>query len=308
MRVKLLGTAAGGGFPQWNCDCRNCRSARAGETWASSRLQCSVAIGDDDGESWFLIGASPDIRAQVEALPRRSAMRARRRVVEGILLPSADLDQTLGLFMLREGDPLRVFATPGVRRAVCEGLNLEGVLGSYCGVEWVPLPVERAGALQRADGRPSGLTCRAFSVPGKPPRYREAVASPDPLDVVGIRVVDERTGGRLTVAPGLAGLDGALVERLADCDVLLIDGTFWDQHELDQVVRDGRSATASAMGHLPVGGADGSLERLARLTVGRKIYIHVNNTNPMILDDSPERRAVDAAGFEVGRDGQEFCL
>src|SRR4051812_22594344 len=112
MRVKLLGTAAGGGFPQWNCDCPNCRSARAREARASPRLQCCVAVGDDAGARWFLVGASPDIRAQVEALPRRSGGPARGSVVEGILLPSADLDQALGLFVLREGDPSRVFATP----------------------------------------------------------------------------------------------------------------------------------------------------------------------------------------------------
>ena len=176
MRIKLLGTAAGGGFPQWNCDCTNCRSARAGEARASPRLQCCVAVGDDEGDRWFLVGASPDIRAQVEALPRRSRGPARGSVVEGILLPSADLDQTLGLFVLREGEPLRVFATPAVRRALCEGLNLDSVLGPYCGVEWIPLPVGAAGvSCTGPTARRSGLTCRAFGVPGKPPKYRERV-------------------------------------------------------------------------------------------------------------------------------------
>jgi pyrroloquinoline quinone biosynthesis protein B len=308
MRVKLLGTAAGGGFPQWNCDCPNCRSARSREARASPRLQCCVAVGGDEGDRWFLVGASPDIWAQIETLPRRLAGPARGSVVEGILLPSADLDETLGLFVLREGEPIRVFATPAVRRALGEGLNLDGVLGPYCGVEWIPLPVEQPGDLHWADGRPSGLTCRAFGVPGKPPKYRERVASPDPLDTVGLRFVDANSGGRLIIVTGLGGLDDALIERLADCDVLLVDGTFWDEHELDETVKSGRSAPASAMGHLPVGGVGGSLHRLADLPVGRKIYIHVNNTNPMILDDSFERRQVESAGFEVGRDGQEFSL
>ena len=187
-------------------------------------------------------------------------------------------------------------------------MNLDRVLGPYCGVEWVPLSIERPGDLHSTDGRPSGLTCRAFGVPGKPPKYRERVAPPDPLDAVGFRFVDERTGGRLIVAPGLAGLDDDLVGRLADCDALLVDGTFWDEHELDEAVRRERSVPATAMGHLPVGGVGGSLDRLANLPVGRKIYLHVNNTNPMILDDSTERRSVEAAGFEVGRDGQEFSL
>ena len=308
MRIKLLGTAAGGGFPQWNCDCANCRSARAGDARASPRLQCCVAIGDDRADRWFLVGASPDIRAQVEALPRRRGGLARSSVVEGILLPSADLDQTLGLFVLREGEPLRVFATPAVRQAVTEGLNLDRVLGPYCGVEWIPLPLERPAPLDWADGSPSGITCRAFSVPGKPPKYRERVAPGDPLDAVGLRFVDERTGGRVIVAPGLARMDENIIERLADCDALLVDGTFWDEHELDRVAGRAASTPASAMGHLTVGGTDGSLSRLARLSVDRKIFIHVNNTNPMILDDSIERKTVVAAGFHVGRDGLEFVV
>jgi pyrroloquinoline quinone biosynthesis protein B len=308
MRIKLLGTAAGGGFPQWNCACANCQRARTGEARARPRLQCCSAVADDRGERWFLVGASPDIRMQVEALPRQTGKTARGSVVQGILLPSADLDQTLGLFVLREGEPLRVFATPAVRRAVCEGLNLDGVLGRYCGVEWPPLPVARPAALQWADGTPSGITCCAFSVPGKPPRYREGVAPADPLDAVGFRFVDERTGGRLIVAPGIASLDDALVEHLGDCDALLVDGTFWDEHELDQVAEKATSTPASAMGHLPVGGVGGSLGRLAKLPVSRKIFIHVNNTNPMILDDSAERREVEAKGFDVGCDGLEFSL
>lgn len=308
MRVKLLGTAAGGGFPQWNCDCRNCRAARAGEARAAPRLQSCVAVGDESGASWFLIGASPDLRAQLESLPRPPGGPARIRVVEGILLPSADLDQVLGLFLLREGDPLRIFATPAVRRAVSEGLNLERVLGSYCGIEWVALEPDRDVALLRADGHPTGLTVRPFPVPGKPPRYRERSALSDPFDTIGFRVVDERTGGRLIVAPGLGSLDDALVEVLSHADALLLDGTFWGEHELAEVRGQIGATPASAMGHLPVGGRGGSLERLAGAPVGRKIYIHVNNTNPMVLDDSPERRRVEASGFEVGRDGWEFRL
>jgi pyrroloquinoline quinone biosynthesis protein B len=268
-----------------------------------------VAIGDDDGERWFLIGASPDIRPQLEMLPRRTpGGSVRCSVIEGVLLPSGDLDQVLGLFSLREGDPPRVFATPAVRLALCEGLNLGGVLGAYGGVEWLPLATERPSTLPWSDGRSSGITCLAFGLSGKPPKYRERVALPDPLDAVGFRLVDEQTGGRLIVAQGLANLDDLLIDRLGDCDLLLIDGTFWSERELAETVRLGTSAPASAMGHLPVGGVGGSLDQLAELPVARKIYLHINNTNPMILDDSSERREVEAAGFEVGCDGQEFSL
>jgi pyrroloquinoline quinone biosynthesis protein B len=308
MRIKLLGTAAGGGFPQWNCDCANCRSARAGEARARPRLQCCVAVGDDQGARWFLVGASPDIRTQVESLPRRTSGPARGSVVNGIFLPSADLDQTLGLFVLREGEPLRVFATPPVRRAVCDGLNLDRVLGTYCGVEWAPLPLDQPDTLYWADGTPSGIMCCAFRVPCKPPKYRKRDVHADPFDAVAFRFVDEHTRGRLIIAPGLASLDDALVECLADCDALLVDGTFWDEHELDRVAGRVKSTPASGMGHLAVGEIDGSLSLLSKLPVSQRIYIHVNNTNPMILDDSMERRKVEAAGFQVGYDGLELVL
>jgi pyrroloquinoline quinone biosynthesis protein B len=308
MRIKLLGTAAGGGFPQWNCDCANCRSARAGEARATARLQSCIAIGNDEGDRWFLVGASPDIRVQVEALPRRKTASARGSGVDAIFLPSADLDQTLGLFILREGVPLRVFATPTVRQAVCEGLNLDKVLGTYCGIRWSLVPTEQATLLNWSDGTPSGISCVGFRAPGKPPRYRERVAFADPWDTVGFQFGDERTGGRVIIAPGLASLDEALMERLAECDALLVDGTFWDEHELSRVTGSKTSTPATAMGHLPVGGISGSLVRLSKLFMYRRIYLHVNNTNPMILDDSPERRHVEDAGFEVGRDGLEFVL
>lgn len=308
MRVKLLGTAAGGGFPQWNCDCANCRCARLGDPRASPRLQACVAVGLDDESGWFLIGASPDVRAQLEMLPRPSQGRPRGSVVEGVLLASSDLDHVLGLFALREGEPLRVLATPAVRRAVSEGLNLDAVLGEYCGVEWPSLPVDRPGELTRLDGTPIGIDCQAFAVPGKPPRYRERFTTRDPLDAVAFRLVDRRTRGRLIVAPGLGALDDSLVGQLADCDVLLLDGTFWGERELEEV-RGVASPSASAMGHVPVGGTGGSLERLAGLRgPRRKIFLHVNNTNPILIDGSPERREVEAAGFEIGRDGLEFSL
>ena len=187
-------------------------------------------------------------------------------------------------------------------------MNLDRVLGTYCGVGWVPLPLEPPATLYWADGTSSGIVCCAFSVPGKPPRYRERDAPKDQLDAVAFRFVDERTHGRLIIAPGIASLDDALVDRLADCDALLVDGTFWDEYELDEVTGRPTSTPASGMGHLPVGGNGGSLGRLAKLPVSRKMYIHINNTNPMILEDSMERREVEAAGFGVGYDGLHFVL
>jgi pyrroloquinoline quinone biosynthesis protein B len=305
MRVRLLGTAAGGGFPQWNCGCPNCRAVRAGEPRASARTQACVAIGADE-ERWFLVGASPDIRAQIESFPPlhpRGGVRG--SPIEGILLTGADLDHVLGLFALREGGALHIHATATVRRALCEGLGLEAVLRHYCQVEWHE-PPDRPAPLLLRDGQPSGLLFEAFPAPGKPPRYREGTVVPSPGDCIGYLIGDPTTGGRLAVLPSAALLDGDVLRRLHECDALLIDGTFWSEDELAGL---GASDTpASAMGHLPVGTAGGSLDLIARLPARRKIYLHVNNTNRMLLDDSPERRQVEARGVEVGRDGLEFVL
>ncbi len=305
MRVRLLGTAAGGGFPQWNCGCRNCRAARAGDPRATPRAQTCVALTADD-RRWFLVGASPDIRAQVESFPPLGVgERVRGGALEGVLLTCADLDHVLGLFLLREGGPLCVHAASAVRRSLCEGLAIDDVLGRYCGLVWRDPPTD-PGPLLDADGRPSGLRYEAFATPGKPPRYREGRAPSEPGDCVGYRFLDERTGGSLVVAPGIAAIDDRIAERLAECDVRLIDGTFWSEHEMRDAGVGG--ASASAMGHLPIGGPGGSLDRISGLPRGRTIYIHVNNTNPILLDDSPERRLVEAAGAEVGRDGMEWLL
>jgi pyrroloquinoline quinone biosynthesis protein B len=305
VEVRLLGTAAGGGFPQWNCACRNCQAARAGGARASSRTQGCVAVSGD-GRRWFLVGASPDVRSQVETLPVPDTGGAvRRSALAGVLLASADLDHVLGLLSLREGERLLVHATPAVRRAVCEGLSMGKVLSAYCGVSWAePPPTPRP--LAGHDGRPSGVLYQAFPVPGRPPRYRAAVAEPDPEDVVGYLFTDPRTGGRLAVVPGVGALDDGLLDTLSRCDALLIDGTFWSEHELRDAGVDAPSA--SAMGHLPVGGPGGSLRRVAGLPAHTKIYIHINNSNPMLLDDSPERRDVEGAGVVVGLDGMRLTL
>jgi pyrroloquinoline quinone biosynthesis protein B len=303
MLVRLLGTAAGGGFPQWNCACPNCQRARQGTDRARPRTQSCVAISADE-RHWFLVNASPDIRAQIESfaplLPDRTV---RGTGIQGVLLTNADLDHTLGLLVLREGGRLSVHATASVRRALDEGFRLSSVLEHYGGVDWRQPPGALA-PLTCSDGRTSGLGYLAFPVPGKLPRYREGQAAPTPEDTVGYLIVDERTGGRLACIPGLAAFDEEVRRRVRDADVLLLDGTFWSDEEMQSVGASG--ASARAMGHLPVGSKDGSLALVASLRETRTIYVHVNNTNPMLLEDSVERRAVEEAGAEVGWDGLEF--
>jgi pyrroloquinoline quinone biosynthesis protein B len=306
MQIHLLGTAAGGGFPQWNCNCAICRAVREGTRPAQPRTQSCAAVSAD-GRRWFLLNASPDVRLQIESfpplLPTGATPRGTR--IEGILLTNADLDHTLGLLILREGGRLPVHATATVRHALTEGVALAAILESYCGVDWREPPSELS-PLTYADGTPSGLHYAAFALPGKPPRYLEGRAEAAPGDCVGYRIVDKATGGRLVFLPDAAILDEVVMGQLRACDVLLLDGTFWSENEMERM---GVGTTpASRMGHLPIGGQDGSLVRIAPLSIARKIYVHINNTNPILVEDSPERAAVEAAGVEVGHDGMDLTL
>jgi pyrroloquinoline quinone biosynthesis protein B len=305
MQVHLLGTAAGGAIPQWNCNCPNCRAARSAPGRAGARTQSCVAISGDRSR-WFLVNAAPDIRFQLESFPPlwppRDTMRG--TAIAGVLLSSADLDHTLGLFNLRESGPLVVHATPAVRRTLIDGLNIDAVLSSYHGILWRE-PPGTLEALHYPDGSASGIEYAAFAVAGNPPRYQRKAATREG-DVVGYRFVDVATGGRLVVIPGLAAFDDRVAREAENADLLLLDGTCFDEDEM-RLTGTG-TATAAEMGHLAVGGNAGSLARIAPLHDVSRVYIHINNTNPMLRDDSPERAAVLAAGVEVGSDGMEFSL
>ena len=304
MQIHLLGTAAGGGVPQWNCNCAVCREARAGTGRVQSRTQSSVALSAD-GRSWFLLNASPDIRAQIESFPPLQPLtgKSRNSPIEGVLLTNADLDHSLGLMLLREGEKLRVHATPNVRRALTEGISFQPVLESFCGSEWIE-PSTIPAPLLRRDGSPSGLTCQAIALPGKPPRFMKAKTMEG--NVVGYHITDAKAGGRLLFLPDVAELNATILQWLPKCDVLLFDGTFWSETEMrDQGLGN---LLAADMGHAPISGATGSLKLLAELNVRHKIYTHINNTNPILLEDSPEAAAVKAAGCAVGRDGMEFKI
>jgi pyrroloquinoline quinone biosynthesis protein B len=305
MRVALLGTAAGGGFPQWNCNCRGCAWARSSPGRAAARSQCCIAVaGNSSG--WFLVNASPDIRLQLQSFPPLwpPAKVARGSPIAGVLLTSADLDHTLGLLSLREGGPLAVHATTAVRQALDEGLNLSALMSSYHGIRWRQPPACLAPLLDDS-GSESGIHYSAFPVLGKPPRYQTAdMAAGDP--VIGYRFVDASSGGSVVAMPGLGGFNRRAAAEAESCDLLLLDGTFFREDEM-RLTGTG-TATASEMGHLPVGGPRGSLAHIETLSHVNRVYVHINNTNPMLLEDSIERAAVVAAGVNIGCDGMEFSL
>jgi pyrroloquinoline quinone biosynthesis protein B len=258
-----------------------------------------------DGKRWFLLNASPDVRVQIESFDLLAPPRGEKRgsALEGVLLSNADLDHTLGLFILREGQRLPVHASLATRRALEDGLRLTPVLEAYAGIEWRG-SLDGFRPLQGRNGTPSGLSHAFLPILGKVPRYRGSGVGVG--ESVAIRIRDEMTGGELVYAPGVASLDGVLLASLREAALVLLDGTFFRE---DEMLRAGvGTLLASEMGHLPVGGPDGSLEQLRSLPVPRKVYVHINNTNPMLDENSPEYAQVERSGVQVGRDGMEFAI
>jgi len=298
VRVRVLGSAAGGGVPQWNCHCGICEAARAGVR-ARPRSQSSLAIRGDDGP-WFLVNASPDLRPQLETLNPRRVDDVRSLPVAGVLLTDAEIDHTAGLLLLRESaTPVRVFGDVGVERALRDAYPVLPMLERYCGAEWQTLERGRARPL---DG--SSLAVEPFAVGGDAPRYLDG--SDVELEASGFVFRDRATGGVLTYVPGLARIDDDVVGRFTASDLVLVDGTFWRDDELARLGISDRSARD--MGHVPLSGPGGTLELLAGLERPRKVLVHINNTNPILLEDSAEREEVIRAGAEVAYDGLEVEL
>jgi pyrroloquinoline quinone biosynthesis protein B len=303
MWVRVLGSAAGGGFPQWNCACPGCRAVRDCSRPARPRTQSSIAVSADGGR-WFLFNASPDVRAQIESFPplhpRSDPMggRGSRSVpLRAVLLTDAELDHTLGLLLLREGRGLELHATETVRDTLYDGTSLLRTLEAYCPVEW--RLVTLGADMPLADG----LSYQAFDVPTtKPARFGSGTGKGR---VVGYRLTDERSGQTLVYLPSMQDLT-AVRDQLDDCACLLVDGTCWRDDELIRLGLAGK--TAREMGHQPIDGPDGSLAPLAKLSIGRTIYIHINNTNPILLEDAPERRILQQHGIEVAVDGLELRM
>jgi len=309
MRVKILGSAAGGGFPQWNCACRNCRALRDGTFHGKARTQAQVAASAD-GVTWFLLGASPDLRAQIEGTAELHPHEGMRQSpIAGAVLANADIDHVLGLLLLRELQPLRVYVTDSVRRILTEDNSMFGMLQRVPGqVTWTGFTPGTAFPLLNAANEDSGLRCRALSLGAHFPAFvserRQSRLKSDEASL-GL-IVESPSGKRLAYMPAVLQIDDSLMKELESADVLLFDGTFWSDDELIRI--QGSGQTALQMGHVPVSAIEGSLSRLAGLRRPRKIYMHINNTNPMLNEAGPEYRQVREAGWEIAEDGCQFDL
>ncbi|MGW4439684.1 pyrroloquinoline quinone biosynthesis protein PqqB [Streptomyces sp. NPDC004596] len=292
MLLRVLGSAAGGGSPQWNCGCPVCAAVRSRPGLA--RTQSSVVVSAD-GRRWFLVNASPDVPAQIEAFPGLHPHDDRTTPLEAVLLTDAELDHALGLLLLRQARALQLYATATVHKTLTDGSGILRTLERYCPVEW--RAVVPGTGLALADG----LSCRAFDVPTtKRDRFEAGL---DSGRVVGYRLTDERSGGSLVYLPGVQSLTEAVRAEIRGCACLLIDGTCWHDDELVRLGLAGK--TSREMGHLPMAGPDGSLAQLPSLSVGRTVFVHMNNTNPVLLENTPERRALEQSGMEVAVDGLE---
>jgi pyrroloquinoline quinone biosynthesis protein B len=303
MRVLILGAAAGGGFPQWNCNCRNCRGVREGSVNAKWRTQSSIGVSADS-RSWALINASPDILAQLKSLPQlQPARRIRDTGINAVVLVDSQLDHTLGLAMLREGGCLEVYCTTSVRADLMTGNPLFRILENYCGVNWHQVNVGGGGfQIQGIEE----IEFAAVPVTSKAAPYSPHRDAPCEDDNIALMIQERSSGRSIFYAPGLAAVDTKVWEYMSRAACLLIDGTFWTD---DEMIRVGAGRKRGHdMGHLALSGENGLLSYLRRLPNARKILTHINNTNPILDEESPERRELESAGIEVAYDGMEITL
>jgi pyrroloquinoline quinone biosynthesis protein B len=310
MRVKVLGSAAGGGFPQWNCVCSNCSGLRNGAVKACPRTQAQAAVSPDSSH-WFLLNASPDLRQQILATPELSVTSSSAgSPISTVLLTSADVDCIMGLLHLREFHPLRIFSTLSVRRIITEENSLFRVLmRSNPPVQWDPLPLDRIIPLAppSSPGAKDGLFCKAVSLSGSFPDYaRDSLKSTFPMEeaVIGLQLVQKEK--RLFYAPSVPSLGENSQRSVDESDLALLDGTFWKDDELIEAKRSRK--TARDMGHIPLWGDRGMLKWPFRLGKTKRVFVHINNTNPILNEESAEHRAVREAGWEIAYDGMEFNL
>jgi pyrroloquinoline quinone biosynthesis protein B len=309
VHVEILGSAAGGGFPQWNCNCRNCRGLRGGRPSLKPRLETQVALSHSRN-SWFLLNASADLGTQIERTPCLHPQGdGRNSPISGVLVTGADIDQIAGLLSLRELHRFCLYCTPSIRRILEEDNSVFGMLqripNQLC---WHEITPGSSFPLLDAAGANAGIGCTVFSLARRYPAYvrpqRASRLKPDEAQL-GV-LLESPSGKRLAYLPAVGDISPSLIERLSLVDLVLFDGTFWSDHELIQIQGGGSSAVE--MGHTPVSGLEGSLRKLAGLRRPRKVFIHLNNTNPMLDESSAQYREVREAGWEVAEDGNQFEL
>jgi pyrroloquinoline quinone biosynthesis protein B len=306
MKIKVLGSSAGGGFPQWNCNCRNCDGVRNGTLNARRRTQSSIVVSAS-GEDWLLVNASPDLLAQIAAHPElQPARRARDSGIAAVVTMDAQIDHVTGLLMLRERDtPLPLYVTDAVLQDLSTGLPVVSILAHYCGVERHAIPLDGASF---AIAALPGIRIEALPLSSKAPPYSPHREAPQRGDNIGLTFIDEHSGKRAFYAPGLGALEPHVLEAMNNADLLLVDGTLWTPNEMIELGLSKK--TAADMGHLAQTGPGGMIEVLDSIERAgvRKVLIHINNTNPILIEDGPERRSLAEHGIEVAFDGMAFEL
>jgi pyrroloquinoline quinone biosynthesis protein B len=306
VKIRVLGSAAGGGFPQWNCNCRNCAGVRAGFVRARRRTQSSIAVAGESAASWALVNASPDILAQLQAnADLQPARRSRDTALGAIVLVDGQVDHTTGLYMLRESTrPWPLWCTDSAYEDLTRGNPIFHVLSHYCGVDRHRIGLGGEGFV--VDAVP-GVTWRALPVASKPAPYSPNRETPVPGDNIALLIEADVTGRSVFYAPGLAEIDEPVWRAMQAAACVLVDGTFWTDEEM--LILGLSRKRARDIGHLPQSGPGGMLEWLDRLpSATRKVLIHVNNTNPILDEDSPERAVLQRHGIEVAWDGMEIVL
>lgn len=310
MKIKVLGSAAGGGYPQWNCNCSNCQAVRADKEGYTARTQSSIAISDG-GDNWILVNASPDILTQIKNTPELTPNRGPRDTgISAVMLMDAQIDHTTGLLMMREGQtPMNLYTTPAVWEDLTNGLPLVPTLGFYCGVKWTPLQTEgqESFTIKPVEGvKIKSIPLVSKAPPYSPSRYAQRVG-----DNIGLLLEDTKNGKKIFYAPGLEKLTEDILPYMQEADVLMVDGTFWTE---DEMVKNNFSKKMAAdMGHLPQTDrpdepGSGMIAQLEQFKDKRRVLIHINNTNPILNELGPERAELTKHGIEVSYDGMEIVV
>jgi pyrroloquinoline quinone biosynthesis protein B len=305
MHIHVLGAGAGGGFPQWNCNCQNCDGLRKGTIKATKRTQSSICVSAD-GINWVLFNASPDVLQQIQSFaPLQPGRSIRDSGIVGIVLIDAQIDHTTGLLMLREGQVKReIYCTDMVYQDLTTGNPLLSILGHYCGVNHHQVPTDGKTSFE-VKGAPN-LKFTAVALKSAAPPYSPHRNDPHPGDTIGVLIEDKTNGKKCWYSPGLGEIEPHLPPLMKQADCIMVDGTFWTDTKMINMRL--MTKTARSIGHNPQSGPGGMIEKLDEFNASRKVLIHINNTNPILREDSAERAELKRHGIEVAYDGMDIIL